>query len=189
MIEMKSPFSDFVNLCKTYGACADDGAGGDWVYKTGEAGGKEMTIEQGIIAASKDSTVEGSWTVWALNCFGKELASDVRYAYIQATVTKPEEAMAIIAKLSYLETSEITLLKSLYEGKITSDKEGVVVKYVQADCTGKGFITPTDATSMKFEAVSEGLYKVEGVEKAIDDWITKVSGTLLVKAATAERVG
>lgn len=183
MLTLKSLFSEYLKLL-------EDNSGKievcqealDWVKKT--LLNSEITFGEAMSEYVANSELPSSWGTYAILSYKDAFDSEVRSAFI-SKIKDPIEAMTFMKFCEDLTESEITQLKAIYEGKVTTEKTDVIVKYVSAECTGKGFIIPTDSVNMKFEALTPTLWKVEGAtESIIDAWISRVSGTSLVKATT-----
>ena len=190
MLTPKDLFIDFIKICVNAGACADEGQAVPVMEDANKGNGMPIdgTCADGLSLYLKDEKFPEEWALWVLGKVGKELDTECRKYFIDK-ITDPINAMKVMAACKDLTEKEIVALKLIYENKITSEKTGVVVKYVNTECYGKGFISATDASRLKIESVTDSLWKVEGTEADVDAWIAKVSGTLIIKAATAERVG
>lgn len=122
MITMKSPFVEFIELCRKHDACEDQGAF-RWMAREIEKN-KDITFGEAMKDYLVDETADASYSFWILEMAGKELDEEVRQGFI-AKIKDPMTACQIFIKCGHVLTeTEDILLKEKYEGKLpTAEKE------------------------------------------------------------------
>jgi hypothetical protein len=127
MLTLKSPLTDFIELCLKHEACDDQGAL-TFMKKQLELD-KEMTIEGLLKHYLEDKDGDERWSPWILSKAFDELDIEVRKIFM-SKMTEPLESISlVISCVKVLTPGEELILKKNYEGKLpTAEKELTTAK-------------------------------------------------------------
>lgn len=168
MLTLESKFSEFIELCRKAGACADAGEAIPVMEAAnkGEGMPADGTCADGFKLYLESEKFPESWASWVLNVVGKEMDDKCRQFFI-GKITSPKIALTLMQISKIFTEEEITLLKAVYIGKLTSTdiKEPMDAFRLYIDCAP--ILTETDSLSLK--AVFEG--KLPVAEKELRDGI------------------
>lgn len=131
MLTLESKFSEFIELCRKAGACADEGQAIPVMEAANKGDGMptDGTCADGF-KLYLDGKFPEAWASWVLEKVGKEMDDKCRQFFIDK-IKDPMSALQTRISCDYLTTAEHTVLLSKYEGKLpTAEKEvsdGIVV--------------------------------------------------------------
>jgi hypothetical protein len=137
MLTLDSKFSEFIDLCRKAGACADEGEAIPVMEAAnkGEGMPAEGTCADGFKLYLEGKFPEG-WASWVLNTVGKEMDDKCRQFFIDK-IKEPMSSLQLRTSCDFLTTAEHNLLLSKYQGKLpVAEKEirdGVVVLKANAE--------------------------------------------------------
>lgn len=127
MLTLKSPFSEFIDLCRTAGACADGAALAtmtDMNTDKDKQTEKNLSFQEGLELYVGDEALPDEWSEWVLIHVGKELDEVVRGYFINK-ISNARFAMRVYVDCGdFLTDKEDELLIAKYKGKLpTAEKE------------------------------------------------------------------
>ena len=125
MLTLESKFSEFIELCRKAGACADEGEAIPVMEDANKGNGMtaDGTCADGFALYRDGKEFPESWAEWVLEKVGKEMDEKCR-AFFIAKIKNEMSALQVRAKCDFLTTAEHATLLSKYEGKLpTAEKE------------------------------------------------------------------
>lgn len=134
MLTLKSKFSEFIELCRKAGACADKGEAIPVMEDANKGNGMtaDGTCEEGFKLYLSDPKFPEGWAEWVLNTVGKDLDEDCRKYFIDKIKNEMTACQVYIKCAPILTTAEDTLLTAKFDGKLlTAEKEltdGVITR-------------------------------------------------------------
>ena len=134
MLTLKSKFSEFIELCRKAGACADAGEAIPVMEYANKGNGMKAdgTCAEGFKLYLDDPKFPEGWAEWVLDKVGKELDEKCRKFFIDKIKDEMTACQIYIKLAPILTTAEDTLLTAKYEGKLpTAEKElrdGIVTR-------------------------------------------------------------
>ena len=125
MLTLESKFSEFIELCRKAGACADAGEAIPVMEKadTGVGMPKGGTCAEGFALYRDGKEFPESWAEWVLEKVGKEMDEKCR-AFFIAKLKEPMSCLQLLTRCDFFTENEVVLLKGKYTGKLpTAEKE------------------------------------------------------------------
>lgn len=118
MITLKTPLKEFIELCKTKGACSD---AIPWMESQLKIDPR-ASVEKAVSIYLADKNLSETWAVWLLKNF-KDLDVNIQNMYIKK-ITTPMFALQLLLDCDFLSDEQDAVLKAKYEGKLpTAEKE------------------------------------------------------------------
>lgn len=169
MLTLESKFSDYVEALRKAGACEPVVAIHDEMLKKNP----DLTVGDVYRTFSEDPKFEEGWAYWVLELMGDELDTKIRKIAI-GKITSPKIALTLMQISKIFTEEEITLLKAVYKGKLTSTdiKEPMDAFRLYVGCAP----ILTESESLSLKSIFDG--KLPVAEKELRDGI--------VTRATAE---
>ena len=133
MLTLKSPFKDFIELCRKAGACSDKGEAIPVMEYANKGNGMtaDGTCAEGFKLYLDGKFPEG-WAEWVLNNVGKDMDDKCRKFFIDKIKNEMTACQVYIKCAPILTAKEDTMLKAVYKGKLpTAEKElrdGIVTR-------------------------------------------------------------
>jgi len=132
MLTLESKFSEFIELCRKAGACADAGEAIPVMEYANKGNGMKAdgTCVDGFKLYLESEKFPEPWASWVLNVVGKEMDDKCRQFFIDK-IKEPMSSLQLRTSCDFLTNAEHAVLLSKYEGKLpVAEKEitdGVVV--------------------------------------------------------------
>ena len=127
MLTLKSPFKDFIELCRKAGACADAGEAIPVMEYANKGNGMKAdgTCVDGFKLYLDDPKFPEGWAEWVLDKVGKELDEKCRKFFIDK-IKDPMLCLKLAYQCSFLSEAEKLLLRVKYEGQSADIAKAVI---------------------------------------------------------------
>ena len=115
MLTLKSKFSEFIELCRKAGACADAGEAIPVMEYANKGNGMKAdgTCADGFKLFLEDKSMPEGWAIWVLTNVGKDLDEKCRKFFIDK-ITDVRVAIQLHLDCEYLTDEEDKLLESKF---------------------------------------------------------------------------
>ena len=178
MLTLKSKFSEFIELCRKAGACADAGEAIPVMEYANKGNGMKAdgTCVDGFKLYLDDPKFPEGWAEWVLDKVGKEMDDKCR-AFFIAKLKDPITCLKLVYRCPFLSEAEVLLLKSKYEGQ----GEDIAKAVICCDAIQKS----RAFNLVRVEAVTtcKSITEAKSLIEAKTDVVTTVSADTAVKSS------
>lgn len=178
MLTLESKFSEFIELCRKAGACADEGEAIPVMEDANKGNGMTAggTCADGFALYRDGKEFPESWAEWVLEKVGKEMDEKCR-AIIIEKIKDPMTCLRLAYKCQFLSETEIGLLRAKYEGQ----GEEIAKAIICLDAIVKS----REFNTVRVEAVTtcKSVTEAKSLIETKTDVVTTVSADSAVKSA------
>ena len=178
MLTLKSPFKDFIELCRKAGACSDKGEAIPVMEYANKGNGMKAdgTCVDGFKLYLDDPKFPEGWAEWVLEKVGKEMDDKCR-AFFIAKLKDPITCLKLVYRCPFLSEAEKLLLRAKYEGQSADIAKAVIC----CDAIAKS----REFNAVRVEAVTtcKSITEAKSLIEAKTDVVTTVSADSAVKSS------